>query len=152
MNEEQFSKYWEHLVQKKYGERDSELSVNEQIFYSVNIIRGSVPRSGFLGYFENENSNMITHAIEGLKLLHLPEALTILEKALMVIIGNKPLPSKNEPLDIYADTLTEDEYDELSDKLDLALQPFEEDFLEFDEQIFNSLCDFAEENKLHRNG
>jgi len=143
MNEDDFNALWKSLVK-----RSSSLSEHERRFYAVNLLRGSVPRSGFIGYFENWSASEIAVAHEGLEALHLVPVLALLQKAQNIVLGGKPLPRSSSRVVVFPKSLTDEEHERESCRIDEALAPVEEEFFKYDDQMWNALCHYADEHKL----
>ena len=111
MTETDFESLWKNLVQRMHGADEPALSKHERHFYAVNLLRGSVPRSGFIGYFENWSGSEIADAYEGLRALELPSALELLEQAARIVLGGRPVPVDASPIEIFPASLTEAEYE-----------------------------------------
>ena len=148
MKEEDFDILWTDLVERSHKDGSVPLSECERHFYAVNILRGSVPRSGFIGYFENWTGQDILDAHAGLKALGLDSVLALLEQAEAIALGGKPIPTSLSRIEIFPESLTEDEYETESDRLDEALGPISEKFYTQDEIIWNTLCRYADANNL----
>lgn len=148
MQEEAFDILWTNLVERSYKKGVVPLSENERHFYTVNLLRGSVPRSGFIGYFENWTGRDIIDAHAGLRALGLHSVLALLEKAEVIVFGDKPIQPTSSRLEVFPDSLTEDEYEVESERLDEALGAISEEFCTKDESIWNALCRYADEHDL----
>lgn len=148
MKDEEFDILWTDLVERSHGDGLRPLSECERHFYAVNLLRGSVPRSGFIGYFENWTGQDILDAHAGLKALGLDSVLALLEQAEAIALAGKPIPPGSSRIEVIPVSLTEDEYEAESDRLDEALGPISEEFYKHDEIIWNALCGYAEENNL----
>ena len=96
MTETDFESLWKNLVQRMHGADEPALSKHERHFYAVNLLRGSVPRSGFIGYFENWSGSEIADAYEGLRALELPSALELLEQEFDVWVVTDACTSRHE--------------------------------------------------------
>ena len=152
MTEEDFNALWKDLVKRSHRVDGPSLSEHERRFYAVNLLRGSVPRSGFIGYFENWNSSEIASAHEGLRALRLLPALALLEKAQNTVLGDRPLPSGSSPVPVFPDSLNEEEDERESNRIDEALGPVEEEFCKQDDMIWNALCEYADKHQLKPEG
>lgn len=128
------------------------MTENERHFYAVNLLRGSVPRSGFIGYFENWTIAEILAAHEGLRLLNLDGARVLLERAQEVALDGRPLPEEATSLTIVSHSLTEKEYERESERIEAALSPIEDAFCELDDEIWAALCEFATRHNLKSKG
>jgi hypothetical protein len=148
MTDKDFEILWRRLVSKKHGKPPVALTKAERLFYAANWLRGSVPRSGFIGYFDNSTGDDIRDAHEALALMGLDKSLVLLQKAQALILGDTPLPAAAGRVSVFADDLSEEEHGKSSDKLDLAIQPIEESFYECDDIIFQALSRFADQHKL----
>ncbi len=144
MTEAEFESLWKNLVMRVHGTEGPPLSKQERHFYAVNLLRGSVPRSGFIGYFENWSGREIADAFEGLAALRLQSVLALLERASRIVFEGRPIPIDSSPIAIFPDSLTEAEYDQASKQMDEALTPIEVELCELDEQIWAALCDHAD--------
>ncbi len=144
MTETDFESLWKNLVQRMHGADEPALSKHERHFYAVNLLRGSVPRSGFIGYFENWSGSEIADAYEGLRALELPSALELLEQAARIVLGGRPVPVDASPIEIFPASLTAAEYEQASNRMDQALTPIEAEFCALDETIWAALCDYAD--------
>ena len=91
MTDEEFADYWSYLVEKMQTSTYNGLSKDERVFYSANILRGSVPRSGVVGYFENTECDVIRDAHHALSTLGLTNALKLLQDAQRIILEGDPL-------------------------------------------------------------
>lgn len=152
MTDEEFSKLWTNLVHRGSGTASPALTREERLFYSVNLLRGSVPRSGFVGYFENFTGREIHDAHEGLKELGLSSALSLLQQAQAIVLGDRPLQDDALPIQIFPDSLTEKEFEEASERLDAAMQPLEKKMYELDSDIWQALCQFATQRDIKPRG
>jgi len=148
MTETDFESLWKSLVTRTHGTDGPPLSKHERDFYAVNLLRGSVPRSGFIGYFENWSGAEIADAYEGLRALRLQSVLALLEEAARIVLGDRPLPSDASCITVFPDSLTDAEYEQASSRMDEALGPIEAKFCEHDEEIWNALCDYADAHQL----
>lgn len=151
MSDEEFEAYWSSLVKKKYSTEDA-LSDDERIFYAANLFRGSVPRSGLIGYFENTECDVIRDAHRALAALGLIEALRLLTDAQQIVLNGEPLPETEQLLTLLDDDLPEEEYEQAMDELDERVAEIEKLLCLQDEAIFDSLCDFAKEKRLGVSG
>lgn len=152
MTENDFNALWTNLVKRSHRADGPPLSEHERRFYAVNLLRGSVPRSGFIGYFENWNSSEIAAAHEGLKALRLLASIALLEKAQKTVLGDRPLPSDSSPMAVFPNSPTEEEYERESNRIDDALGPIEEAFYKQDDVIWNALCEYADKHQLKPKG
>ena len=143
MSEDDFNALWTSLVK-----RSRSLSEHEWRFYAVNLLRGSIPRSGFIGYFENWSVSEIAAAHEGLRALQLRPVLALLERAQDIVLRGKPLPRDFSRVEVFPSSLTDEEYEKESSRIDEALAPIEEEFYRCDDQIWNALSDYADKHKL----
>lgn len=148
MNEEDFDVLWANLVERSFQPGSVPLSQCERNFYAVNLLRGSVPRSGFLGYFENFSGQEILATHAGLKALGLDLVLSLLEKAETIVFGDQPIPPSESPMEIIPASLTEDKYEQAMARLDEALDPVTEEFYAQEERIWDAMCKYADENDL----
>lgn len=148
MKEEEFNVLWTSFVRRSHGDGSRPLSECERHFYSVNLLRGSIPRSGFIAYFEGSTGQDILNAHGGLKALGLDSVLVLVEQAEALAFGGKPIPSDSSYVEIFSDSLTENEYEVAMDRLDEALGPISEEFYTQDEVIRDALCKYADENNL----
>ena len=148
MTEQEFDELWEYLVHRYYSDESNRLSHHESIFYSLNILRGSVPRSGFIGYFENSTGANILLTIKALKELGLSEVLKILDEAISIAIKGKALQNSDSPIKLFPDLLSEEEYESEIEKLEQKLTPLENRFYQHDNLLWKVLCEFADNNKL----
>ena len=146
MTEEEFEKLWKDLVNRFFRNK-SELTREELLFYAVNILRGSVPRSGFIGYFENNEGPTIMAAKEGLMEMNLQTGLKILEIAQEIIMGDSPLPTDDKPIMLLPHD-TEEQYKKACEKLEFALHKVEKDFYEYEEKLWEGLLNYASDNQL----
>jgi hypothetical protein len=152
MTEEGFNALWTNLVERSHKTDKPPLSQHERRFYAVNLLRGSVPRSGFIGYFENWRAADIAAAHEGLQALHLLPVLALLEKAQNAVLGDRALPNDSSPIAVFPNSLTEEEYERESNRIDAALDPIEKDFYKHDGEIWNALCEYADIHQLKPKG
>jgi hypothetical protein len=148
MTDEEFDNYWEYLVKKKRQSANAALSSDERVFYAVNTFRGSVPRSGLIGYFENTECDVIRDAHHGLATLGLPEALRLLQEAQTFVLNGDPLPETDRLLPLFDDGLPEEELEQAMDDLDEKVRDVEDQLYLQDQAIFDSLCRFADERNL----
>jgi hypothetical protein len=148
MSEEEFNALWADFVKRAHKAHKPPLSVEERCFYIVNLLRGSVPRSGFIGYFENFRPQDVAAAHEALRALRLPSVLSLLEKAQNAVLADRPLPEDSSVIVVFPDSLTEEEYEKESIRLDAALNPLEADFYKHDDEIWSALCDYADRHHL----
>ena len=143
MTDQDFSELWTNLVERDSGRRLPTLSREERMFFAVNLLRGSVPRSGLIGYFENVTGRDIFDAHQGLTELKLFSVLSLLQQAQAIILGDRPLPPDELPVQVLSDSLTDTEYEAAINRLDAAVHPIQERLLESDDDIWNALCQFA---------
>lgn len=148
MTEDEFEAIWTNLVERSHNPDGPPLSQPERCFYTVNLLRGSVPRSGFIGYFENCTGPEIAAAHQGLRALGLQSTLDLLDQAQHVVLAGKPLPEDDSPIEIFPDSMTEEEFETESERIDEAVAPIEQEFYSHDEAIWNALCDYAESHQL----
>lgn len=148
MTEDELDALWSNLVDRSHKADALPLTEPERIFYAVNLLRGSVPRSGFLGYFENWSGSDISDAHLGLRALRLNAVRALLERAQNAVWGGRSLPDDATPQVIFPDSLSEEEYETQSDRLAQALAPIEEEFHEHDQAIWSALCAFADVHQL----
>lgn len=118
------------------------------MFYAANVLRGSVPRSGFLGYFENHSGDDIRAAHEALRKMKLENVLLLLEQAQRIVMHGRPLPEGSEPIELLSTDVSEEAYAAAMDELDVAVTPIQESFYECDERIFDAICKFADQYGL----
>lgn len=148
MTDDDFDALWTNLVQRSHQPMHTALTADERVFYAVNLLRGSVPRSGFIGYFENWSGADISAAHRGLRVLGLETASRLLAAAQTLVLGDQPLPDDAVSLTVFPDSLTEEEHEEMSDRLDKALDPIEKQFYPLDDEIYEALCSFADVHQL----
>jgi hypothetical protein len=148
MTDDDFDALWTNLVERSHQPRRAPLTADERVFYAVNLLRGSVPRSGFIGYFENWTGAEISAAHRGLRVLELETALGLLTAAQTLVLGDQPLPDEAVSLTVFPDSLSEEEHEEASSRLDEALTPIEEQFYPLDDEIYEALCSFADTHRL----
>lgn len=148
MTDDDFDALWTNLVQRSHEPMHTALTADERVFYAVNLLRGSVPRSGFIGYFENWSGADISAAHRGLRVLGLETASRLLAAAQALVLGEQPLPDDAVSLTVFPDSLTEEEHAEMSDRLDEALDPIEKQFYPLDDEIYEALCSFADVHQL----
>lgn len=151
MTDDEFWEYWTYLVKKKHEEHpstDDSLTSDERVFYSANIFRGSVPRSGLLGYFLNTECDVIRDAHHALSVLGLPDALKLLQDAQRIILNGESLPEKDQFLTLYDNDLPDEELEKAMDDLDGKVREIQEQLYLQDDAIYDSLCRFADERKL----
>lgn len=146
MTDKEFADYWEFLVKKKYSK--AALSSDERVFYAANVFRGSVPRSGLVGYFENTECNVIRDAHHALATLGLLEALKLLQDAQKIVLNGGPLPETDQCLTLYDDDLSEEEVGEAMEALDESVQEIQDQLYLQDRPIYDALCRFADERSL----
>lgn len=148
MTDETFADYWEYLVDKIHRASYQAATADERIFYSANILRGSVPRSGIVGYFENTACDVIRDAHHALSTLGLPDALKHLQDAQQLILNGNPLPETASFVTLFDSSLAKEERDKALDDLDESVRDIEHQLGEQDEAIFDALCRFADEKSL----
>jgi hypothetical protein len=85
MTDKEFEDYWAYLVEKRHSAKAA-LSCDERVFYAANLLRGSVPRDGLIGYFENTECDAIREAHHALATLGVPEALRLLQAAQEIVV------------------------------------------------------------------
>lgn len=143
MTDDMFEDLWTNLVSRSAGDASNPLTRDERIFYSINLLRGSIPRSGFLGYFESCTQPDVKDALEGLTELQLNEVASILRTALNDVLGDKSLSDELTPIQVVSPLLDEEEYMRECDRIAARLQPLEMRLLDLDAAIFHALCQFA---------
>lgn len=148
MTDDDFDALWTNLVERAHKPMLTALTADERVFYAVNLLRGSVPRSGFIGYFENWSGADISAAHRGLRVLGLETASRLLTEAQTLVLGDQPLRDEAVPLTVFPDSLTKDEHEEASNRLDEALTPIEKQFYPLDDEIYEALCSFADVHQL----
>lgn len=148
MTDDDFDALWTNLVKRSLRQPSLPLTDDEKVFYAVNLLRGSVPRSGFIGYFENWTSSDILAAHRGLKVLGLETALRLLKEAQVIVLGERSLSDDAASLTIFHDSFTDAEYEEASSKLDDSLAPIQEQFYPLDDEIYTALSAFADARHL----
>jgi len=136
------------LLSEQHQSDLAPLSKQERHFYCVNFLRGSVSRSGFIGYFENSTYQDIADAYDGLEILDLQPVLSLFEKAKDIVLGNKHLPKEKSPVIVFPDSLTEEEYEEAANLMDKSLLPIQEEFYKYDEILYSALCEYADRHQL----
>lgn len=77
---------------------------------------------------------------------------SLLQLAQEIALGDRPLPKDGLPIQVFPESLTEKEYDELSERLDAAMKPVEERMYKLDDDMWQALCRFAEQRKLKPKG
>ena len=148
MNEEQFGDLWMRLVKAKHAVPAQPLTRQEQLFYAANSLRGCVPRSGFVAYFENSSGDEVRDAYEALRIMQLDDVLALLERAQQIVLRDQLLPEGDGEIVVLSLDVNEDAYWVEMDKLDIAVDDVQESFYECDEKFFDALCWFAERNGL----
>ncbi len=148
MSDAEFNALWADLVSRAYKTDMPSLSGHERHFYAVNLLRGSVSRSGFIGYFENNSSSDIAAAHEGLRELKLLLALALLEKAQNIILKGRLLPENPSCIDAFPASLTEEEYERESDRMEVDITPIQREFYRHDAVIWTTLCEYADSHQL----
>lgn len=148
MTEQEFGDYWTYLIDKKYQPGNASLSEDERVFYAANSFRGSVPRSGLIGYFDDTECAEIWDAQRALAQLGLTEALQLLEAALRVVLHNQPLPNTQEFIKLFDDALSEEEFERANEELDAQMQDLQEQLYLQDVPIYDALFRFADEKQL----
>lgn len=146
MNEENFEILWSRLV-AVFHKEPKKLTHEEFIFYSVNSLRGSVPRSGFIGFFENNNVSVITAAHKGLAEMNLTNIAALLNRAQQIAIGNKRLPSDGSYIEVVPRD-SEEEYEKESERLEHALYDVESAFYKYDDVLWDALGEYARKHQL----
>jgi Domain of unknown function (DUF4375) len=147
MTDDDFDALWKNLVKRSHHQRVP-LTDNEKVFYAVNLLRGSVLRSGFIGYFENWTSSDILAAHRGLRILGLETTLGLLSEAQSIVLGGRSLPNEPVSLTVFPDSLTEAEYEQASARMDESLAFIEEQFYPLNKEIYTALCAFADAHHL----
>lgn len=147
MTDEEFTNFWRFLVEKKYSTK-AELSSDERVFYAANIFRGSVPRSGLIGYFENTECDVIRDAHNALVTLGLSESLRILQEAQQIFLNGAPLPDTDQFVTLFDYDLPEQELESAMDDLENRVSDLQDQLYLQDQAIFDSLCRFADEKRL----
>lgn len=145
MNDDMFEDLWTNLVDRSTGDTSNPLTKDERIFYSINLLRGSIPSGGFLGYFEICTQRDIRDALEGLTELHLDEVASILRTALSNVLGDTPLSDELSPVQVVSPSLDEDEYIEECERIAARMQPLEKQLLDLDSAILRALYQLASE-------
>ncbi|MEM9345377.1 MAG: DUF4375 domain-containing protein [Planctomycetota bacterium] len=148
MTDDDFSEYWARLVDRKYSTLGDPLSDHEQAFFAVNVLRGSVSRSGLIGYFENHSGQEIMEGYNGLRLLGLEHVLRLMEQAQQVILGSRPLPYDGASVVVFDDSLNEEEYEQRSAELDKKVAPLTKALVDLDQAIWDALCSYAQRHQL----
>lgn len=148
MSDAEFNALWSDLVSRSYKTDKLPLSEHERHFYAVNLLRGSVPRSGFIGYFENNSSSDIAAAHEGLRELNLLLVLALLEKAQNIILRGRPLPEDSSCIDVFPTSLTEEEYERESDNMEVDITAIQREFCKHDAVTWTALFEFADRHQL----
>jgi hypothetical protein len=148
MNDAQFEALWNDLVDKKYEQPAGALTKQERLFFAANMLRGSVPRSGFIGYFENSSGDDLRDAHEALRIMRLDDILKLLERAQQIVLRDQPLPVGDDLIEVFPADLTEEAAEKASDELDAALRAVQESFYKCDDRFFEALCKFADDNGL----
>lgn len=147
MTDQEFEDYWAFLVKKKHWETAT-LSSDERVFYAANILRGSVPRSGLVGFFENTSCDIIRDAHDSLATLGLHEALTLLQDATRIVMNGHPLPETDQCLTLFDYDLPEADLEKAMDELDENVGNIQDQLYLQDQLIFSALCRFADEKRL----
>src|SRR5690606_5398753 len=127
---------------------EAALSRDERLFYAANTFRGSVPRSGLIGYFENTECNVIRDAHHALAALGLSEALSLLQEAQEIVLNGQALPETDQCVALFDYDLPEEELERAMDNLDEKVQDVQNQLYLQDDAIFDSLCRFASERNL----
>lgn len=148
MTDDEFSDYWACLVEKVRQSTHATLSSDERIFYAANMLRGSVPRSGLIGYFENTECGVIRDAHHALVMLGLVDALKLLQSAQELVLKGRPLPDGDQFLALCDDGVPREEREKAMDDLDELVQPVQDQLYDQDHAIWNALCRFADERRL----
>lgn len=78
----------------------------------------------------------------------LETVLEVLIEAQALVLGDKPLPDETVQWDLFPDSLTEEELELASSKLDEALKPIEKRFYPLDSLIYEALGSFADTRSL----
>lgn len=147
MTDKEFADYWVSLVEKKYSAK-AELSSDERIIYAANFLRGSVPRSGLIGYFENTQVDVIRDAHRAFATLGLSEVLRLLQDAQKIVLNGHPLPDTDQCLTFFDYDIPEEELEKAMDDLDEKVRGIQDQLYLHDQAIFDSLCRFANERRL----
>lgn len=148
MTDSEFAEYWTSLVRKKQLASYHGLSTDERIFYAANLLRGSVPRSGLIGYFENTDFDSIRDVEPALRVLGLGELLRILEDARRIVLQDREVVQSDRFLTLFDEHLSEEEEELARERLDECLRDFEERFNAQDRLFFDALCRFADSRNL----
>jgi len=119
------------------------------VFYSVNLLRGSVSRSGFIGYFENNTGPHIRAAHAGLEEMGLNNVRDILHEAQKVTLGDWDLPTDDTPITVISHN-SEEQYERESERIERALETVQKDFLKQEEYIWYTLLRYAAAHKLQK--
>ena len=149
MTDEDFADYWTFLVKRKQESTYDDLLEDERIFYAANIFRGSVLRSGLIGYFENTECEVIRGTHHALSMLGLSDALKLLQDSQRIILKGDPLPETDQFVTLFNYDLPEEEVEKAMDDLDRLVQDVQDQLYLQDQAIFDSLCRFADQRKLH---
>lgn len=65
------------------------------------------------------------------------------------MIGDQPLPDEAVCPSGFTDSLTQEDYEKASSRLDAALTPIDEKFYPLDDEIYEALCVFADARGLN---
>jgi hypothetical protein len=147
MTDREFEDYWAYLVEKKHS-ANAALSSDERLFYATNVFRGSVPRSGLIGYFENTECDVIRDAHHALAALGLHEVLKLLQDAQSIVLNGHPLPDTDQCPVLFDYDLPEADLVKAMDDLDERVGAIQKQLYLQDQPIFDALCRFAGEKNL----
>lgn len=147
MTDKQFADYWASLVEKKHSAK-VELSSDERLFYAANVLRGSVQRSGLIGYFENTEANVIHDAHHALAMLGLSEVLRLLQEGQKIVLNGQLLFESEQCVAFFDYDLPEEELEKAIDDLDKKVRGIQDQLYLQDRAFFDSLCRFADERSL----
>lgn len=80
--------------------------------------------------------------------MNLSPVLRLLEQAEQVAFGGMPLPQDSSKLVIFPSSLSEQDYEKESSRVDEAFTHLEEDFYKHEEEIWTALCKYADKHQL----
>mgnify|MGYP006169185315 CR=1 FL=1 len=86
--------YWSSLVARVHrsDEGFAGLTLAEQHYYAVSVLKGEVYNGGVEQYFGNSSGDFYLHACAGLRELGALQTLALLEEARRVLFGTQPVP------------------------------------------------------------
>jgi len=82
-----FKELWMHIVKKAHAEENGfdNLTKEEKLYYSVNILDGEVYNGGMEQFFSNSSGELYREVIEGIKIIKAGNALLLLRQAAKIL-------------------------------------------------------------------